>query len=186
MCLVIFAARTRFIEAAARFDESQKRPIDRATGAIVTRLEENRFAEENPLSFAFGFHPPPPYRPIFEKTPPSTRSTAPSFLVCPPPLLSYSPSKPFFQTCLFPRTIEDRVRLSSFSGISAKYTRNNTHLFRIYRFIGRIYELEKLAFADNLSQHLVSPMQQLLREYFPTKVLLKPPLGFRWKRGWNK
>lgn len=26
-----------------------------------------------------------------------------------------------FQTCLFPRTIEDRVRLSSFSGISAKY-----------------------------------------------------------------
>lgn len=38
-----------------------------------------------------------------------------------PPLLSYSPSKPFFQTCLFPRTIEDRVRLSSFSGISAKY-----------------------------------------------------------------
>lgn len=65
-------------------------------------------------------------------------------------------------------------------------SRNNTHLFRIYRFIGRIYELEKLAFADNLSQHLVSPMQQLLREYFPTKVLLKPPLGFRWKRGWNK
>lgn len=121
MCLVIFAARTRFIEAAARFDESQKRPIDRATGAIVTRLEENRFAEENPLSFAFGFHPPPPYRPIFEKTPPSTRPTALSFLVCPPPLLSYSPSKPFFQTCLFPRTIEERVRLSSFSGISAKY-----------------------------------------------------------------
>lgn len=56
--------------------------------------------------------------PSSRKRPPPT---APSFLVCPPPLLSYSPSKPFFQTCLFPRTIEERVRLSSFSGISAKY-----------------------------------------------------------------
>lgn len=179
MCLVIFAARTRFIEAAARFDESQKRPIDRATGAIVTRLEENRFAEENPLSFAFGFHPP--YRPIFEKTPPplgqlprlSLFALPPCYLILLPNLLVSSNNRGPCSTLKFLRNI-------------GQISRNNTHLFRIYRFIGRIYELEKLAFADNLSQHLVSPMQQLLREYFPTKVLLKPPLGFRWKRGWNK
>lgn len=108
----------RFIEAA-RFDESPKKgdhchhPIGRESfRAGWKRKSASLCIRLSPL--------PRLIAPSLRGSAPSNRyrSTAPSFLVCPSlAILFPPPSKPFFQTCLFPRTIgkQSLPRLWSFS-----------------------------------------------------------------------
>lgn len=105
------AARTRVVGpfhrgCAFRRVAEKGRPL---SPSDWKRIVSHRLKKKIRFPLHSSFTPPPSYRPISSrKRPPSNRyrSTAPSFLVCPPlAILFPPPSKPFFQTCLFPRTI---------------------------------------------------------------------------------